>query len=114
MQINEISSNKAIRDELAKRLKSARIVAGLTQENLANRSGVSKRTIANVEKGSDITLDNLFNILRALGLLGRVDLLVPQDEIRPSELLAQQKRRQRVRSSRTEYASIPWKWGDEE
>lgn len=114
MQINDLSSNAAVKGELAKRLKRARIDAKLTQEDLANRSGISKRTIANVEKGSDVTLDNLLNVLRALGLLGRVDLLVPQEEIRPSVLLAQRKQRQRVRSPKSEYASIPWKWGDEE
>jgi len=39
------------RTDLGKRLRRARVAAGLTQQTLANRSGVSRPSIANIESG---------------------------------------------------------------
>jgi transcriptional regulator with XRE-family HTH domain len=55
--------------DLASRIREARLLQGLTQTNLASRSGVSLPTIQNVETGrANPTLTTLNALLEALGL----------------------------------------------
>lgn len=114
MHIDDLTSNEAVAAEIGRRIQSARISYPLTQAQLAERSGVSQRTVANLERGSDVTMGSLVSILRALGLLSRMDMLVPDEEVRPAELLAGTPRRQRVRTSSKTTPSRSWKWGDEQ
>lgn len=113
MEITAFTSNDEALTEIGQRLKDARIDFPLTQAQLAERSGVSLRTIANLESGHDITFGNLLSILRALSMLSRLELIAPQQEIRPSELAAQKPKRQRVRKTAAQ-TSHSWKWGDEQ
>lgn len=114
MVIDDLSSNEVVLEELGRRVKRARIAFPLTQSQLAARSGVSPRTISNLESGADVTLTSLIGILRALGLLSRADLLVPDEKTRPADLLAGKPERQRVRPSTKIETSRSWKWGDEQ
>lgn len=114
MVIDDFISNQAVGGELGRRLRASRIAYPLTQAQLAERAGVSQRTVANLEKGSDVTVTSLVSVLRALGLLSRMDLLVPVPETRPSDLLHEHAPRQRVRPSRKVISGGDWKWGDEQ
>lgn len=64
----------AVKNEPAKRipLRDARIAAGLTQQQLANLSGVNVRQIQRVELGEaeagNLTAKNLLSIADALGV----------------------------------------------
>ena len=50
-------------------LKAARLKAGTTQAELAARSGVSRRTIINIESGHPTgEIGRIITIVRALGL----------------------------------------------
>jgi transcriptional regulator with XRE-family HTH domain len=55
---------------LGRRLKAFRERAGLTQDELAARSGVSRTVIAGLETGqrSGVLLDSAIKIARALGV----------------------------------------------
>ena len=113
MLIDDLASNDAIAIELGARLRDARIDLLLTQDDLAKRAGVSKRTIANAERGTDLTRGSLMSILRALGLLSRMELLVSAREARPSDLAKQARPRQRVRTPKAAKRDSTWEWGDE-
>lgn len=53
---------------LAETLKEARLEAGLTQEQLAERIGTKKTYISRLENGkSDIKLSTLFRVFEGLG-----------------------------------------------
>ena len=54
---------------MAMRLRHLRYAAGIGQQDLASAAGVSRSTIANIERGegSDIKLSNLLAIAGALG-----------------------------------------------
>lgn len=109
MKINVIDSNTDIIDELGKRIKRQRINTGLTQQELADKAGVSLRTICNVENGCDTKLSVIINILRALNILSNIDLLVEEEVIRPSDYLKLNKPRERVVNKKDD-GNSGWSW----
>ena len=66
--------------DLAVRLRAWRVDprgAGISQVALARRSGVGVTPLKRFEKTGGTTLGNLIGILRGLGLLDRLEALVP-------------------------------------
>ncbi len=100
----------SIQDELRERMKLYRIYSPMTQKELAEKSGVSERSISRFENGEDISLSNFAKLLRSLGLENNLLLLVPDQKDRPSFYLEQPKVRAR---SRKKSAKQTFKWGDE-
>ena len=99
--------------KIGERLKQYRINAGLTQQDLENKSGVSVRSISRLEQGASVQLESLIKILSALNLESNIDLLIPDQTKRPSFYLKdKEKPKQRVRKK--EKANGAFKWGDEE
>ena len=128
MRITGLESNAEILAELGERIKDARIATPLTREELAAKSGVSARTLANLESGSGATLSNVISVLRALSMAGNLETLVPEQDARPSDIAALGKKRQRaphpkVKASRnrtwdafkegTWEGAKTWKWGED-
>jgi len=89
----------AIAEELGSRLKQARLRADLTQSEVASRSGLSRRTILNAEKGK-VQLENLVAILVSMGMVEQLNMFIPVQEISPIQL-AKLKGQQRQRASRS-------------
>ena len=112
MQITQLNSNNEIMKEVGQRLRDVRIAFPLTRAELAAKSGVSERTIANLESGRDVTFGNIVNVMRALSLTGNLDTLVPEQGARPSDLVSMGKKRQRAASAKKGRATT-WVWGDE-
>ncbi|NNK14625.1 MAG: helix-turn-helix transcriptional regulator [Desulfofustis sp.] len=98
MELKKISP-LAIAEELGNRLKQARLRADLTQSEVASRSGLSRRTILNAEKGK-VQLENLVAILGAIGMVEHLNMFLPAQEISPIQL-AKLKGQQRQRASRS-------------
>ena len=97
--------------ELGKKIKTYRIMKDLSQEDLSDKTGISKRSISRLEQGESIQVDNLFKILIALDLGDNIDLLVPDQTRRPSYYLEySDSGPQRVRKKRVK---TTFKWGDE-
>ncbi len=106
--------SKEYLEELSQRIREYRISADMTQQELADASGISLRTIQNYENHKDIKLDCFIKILMALGLDGNLFTLVPDINSSPVMLLEQsrQKKRQRVRKKKT-IEQNSFIWGDE-
>lgn len=99
--------------ELGQRIKTYRITKGMSQQDLENQTGVSKRSISRLEQGGSVQVDNLFKILTALDLGENIELLVPDQSKRPSYYLDKKEDKpQRVR--RNPAKKKEFKWGDEE
>lgn len=116
MKITSTLSDEAVLAEIGQRLEQARIERGLTQVELAEEAGISKRTIERIESGAVAAqLTQLVRISRVLGILERWDTLIPEPGISPMALLKlQKKRRQRVTKRTVSHTSHPqWTWGDE-
>jgi transcriptional regulator with XRE-family HTH domain len=101
-------SDEAIQQVLGERLAQQRISAALTQAQLAQRAGVSPRTVVRMEAGQGGDLRNLIRVLRALGLATGFNALVPVLPPSPIEQLKLRgKQRQRVRTPRKPAPAAP-------
>lgn len=74
-------------EEIGRRLRRIRLSQNLTVAELAERSGVSARTILRLEGGEGARLDNLIRVLRGLGRLGAFDAFLPEPTTSPRELV---------------------------
>ncbi|MBT3229797.1 MAG: helix-turn-helix domain-containing protein [Candidatus Marinimicrobia bacterium] len=69
MKIKNSSKTEVVLNEIGVRLTQQRIQAKLTQAGLAEKAGVSKRTIERIEAGSSIQLSTMLQVLRVFKLL---------------------------------------------
>ncbi len=114
MKINYYSGTDEIMTELGARIRSARVDMNITQDMMAERTNLSKRTISNLENGKDVSLHTLIEVLRALDRVQGFDALIPEVTFRPSQMLSEMKPRERASAARTDKAGKgSWKWGDE-
>lgn len=120
MRVTHELTDAAVLQEFGLRLERRRIDSNLTQAQLAENAGVSKRTIERIEAGHNTDLVMLIRVLRALKLIDVLESLIPDQPQSPMALLKTRGRqRQRVGRPRSKNAragaqrpSTPWKWGD--
>ena len=99
MNIAESASDEAILGEIGRRIARRRLDLSVTQAELAERAGVSKRTLERIEAGSSAQMSSLIRIFRVLDLLPGLERLMPEAGPGPMERLSQKgKIRQRVSS----------------
>ncbi|MFQ5921398.1 MAG: helix-turn-helix domain-containing protein [Anaerolineales bacterium] len=79
-------SDKAILREIGQRLKKKRLRQNLTQKLLADRAGVNRTTISEMERGNPFGVLTLIQVLRALRSLESVDSFLPDPGISPLQL----------------------------
>ncbi|MES9858018.1 MAG: helix-turn-helix transcriptional regulator [Sedimenticola sp.] len=92
----ELKSPAAISKELGERLKQARLNTNMTQVEVADLAGVSRKTLLNAEKGK-VKLEALIAIMVALNLADQLDRFLPKQDISPIQLAKLQgKKRQRA------------------
>lgn len=118
MKITTELTDKAVLHELGERLERRRIDAGLTQAQLAEEAGISKRTVERIEAAHSTDFVMLLRVLRVLKLLEALDQWVPDLPPSPLVLLKGRGRaRQRVGHARrpqdgaaASQPAAPWKW----
>jgi transcriptional regulator with XRE-family HTH domain len=116
--ISELTDIAVLR-EIGERLERRRIDARLTQAELAEEAGISKRTVERIEAGHSADFVLLVRALRVLKLFEALDQLVPDLPQSPLMLLKSRGRtRKRVGHSRRPpdgtalKRAAPWKWRD--
>ena len=95
---------------LGERLKQARLNQDLTQLQLAELAGVSRRSVLNAEKGNT-QLSTFVALLIALGLADNLHHMIPAPELSPVQLAKLHgKRRQRAsgKQSTDDSSSSAW------
>jgi transcriptional regulator with XRE-family HTH domain len=114
-QMIQFLSNPQIEQELGKRLKGRRLDLNLSQEQIATRSGLSRRTITAIENGEGSTLTTLIALLRALNALDTLENFLPDPGISPMAMtsMLQDAPRKYASKPRKTPPPTPWKWGDE-
>jgi transcriptional regulator with XRE-family HTH domain len=115
MKITLQLTDEAVLAELGGRLARARIDHNVTQAALAEQAGVSKRTVERLESGEVATqLSGFLRVCRALGLLERFELLLPEPVAGPMVQLKQAGRRRQRATGKKAAARQPkkWTWGE--
>lgn len=97
MSIEKEEAPSAIAEELGERLKQARLNADMTQIEVADHAGVSRKAVLNAEKGK-AQLEVFIAILSALNLTHQLENFLPVQEISPIQL-SKLKGRKRQRAS---------------
>lgn len=104
------SSAAAMAEELGSRLKQARLNLDLTQAEVAQRAGISRKAVLNAEKGQ-AQLETFITIMAALHLTGQLDLFLPKQPLSPLQLAKLQgKRRQRASWQRKKQDEVTPEW----
>ena len=99
--------------ELGKRVAALRLALNWSQQELALRSGVSKRSIERLEQGSgNPNLKVFIAVCSALRRTSEFESLLPEKELTPQQIFAHQKLRKRAR--RPANGTAPVKWGTDE
>ena len=78
MDIEAIGSDRAVLEELGRRLREARLERNLSQAEVADDAGIGRVTLQRMEAGESPSLINFIRVLRALDLLEGLDRLVPE------------------------------------
>jgi transcriptional regulator with XRE-family HTH domain len=97
--------------ELGQKIKLYRIMKEMSQQDLEDKTGISKRSISRLEQGESVQLENLFKILLALDLGENIELLVPDQTKKPSYYL--KKTDNKAKRVRKKTEKNDFKWGDE-
>lgn len=118
MKITPLNTDEAVLGELGRRLGAYRLQRQMTQAQLAEAAGVSKRTVERLEAGESVQLNNLLRILRILEKLENLERFLPEVPANPIDLLERHgKVRQRARPDAAPDDArepAPFKWGDEQ
>lgn len=108
IDIDNISDDRIL-ETLGEQFRRTRIAQGLTQAAVAERAGVSKRTLERIENGGSTQVSSWIRVLRVLGHLSALLALMPNDELRPLNMLRRQRIPKRVRPKKKE-ENETWTW----
>lgn len=97
--MNNNMSNSALLAEIGARLKSLRVEQNKDQQQFAYEAGLSLRTLSRLENGHSVSFEAVLKVIRALGLIERLDLLLPTVDISPVEQAKNKRNTPRQRAS---------------
>ena len=78
-------ADEVVQRKIGERLKTIRLKQNITQQALADESGVSLSSVKKIEKGEIGSFDSLLRVLRTLGKLDVLLPLVEEEQLSPSE-----------------------------
>jgi len=93
------TSDKHI-EVLGEQLERYRLLQNVPQTELAQKAGISTRTLRRMESGEGASMDSFIRVLMALKIDSHLSLLIPDSTIRPMER-ARSLKSERVRASRS-------------
>jgi transcriptional regulator with XRE-family HTH domain len=92
---------------LGEQIQRLRLSRNQNQHTVAEKAGVSEKSLRNLEAGRGSTVETLLRTLKALDSLEGINMLAPEATVNPLELLRHAKRRQRVRQPRAPQQATP-------
>lgn len=78
-------ADDVVQRKIGARLKALRLKQNITQQSLAENSGVSLSSVKKIEKGEIGSFDALLRVLRTLGKLDALLPLVEEEQLSPNE-----------------------------
>ena len=94
-----LSSSLEVCQALGGRLRAHRLAKNLQQSELAQKAGVSKLTILNLERKGTVNFLSFIQIVRALGLIDELSTLFKQEPKSIAMMEAAESAVKRVRAS---------------
>ena len=90
-------SNKELLRKWGKKLSSLRIDAGLSQTELAQKTGMSRSSIAGIENGRNFSIASLISISRSLEFLDEFKFFLKEEEyeLTPMEIYKKEKKKRK-------------------
>lgn len=95
-KINNYSDKELIR-KWGEKLKRMRIDAGFSQTELSEKTGMSRSSIAEIEKGRNFSIGSLIAIFRALNQLDAFESFLKEEEytLTPMEIYEREKKKRK-------------------
>ncbi|MEP2772917.1 MAG: helix-turn-helix transcriptional regulator [Fulvivirga sp.] len=93
-------SDQALTETLGGFIKQNRLDQNRTQQEVADKAGISRSTLSLLERGETVTLNTFIRVLRVLDLLHIMDTFEVKPQLSPIEL-AKMQRDQRKRARKT-------------
>lgn len=119
MKIQNSLTDVALLEEIGRRVARSRIMRGMTQAELAVRSGISRFAISRLENGAGgVRIENFFSVLRQLDVLSRMETVLEPLDLSPIQEAELEARRlvlpKRVRSKKSTAGEmhLARRWGD--
>lgn len=90
-------SDKELIRKWGEKLKSLRIEADLSQTELAQKTGMSRSSIAEIEKGRNFSIASLISISRSLHILDEFEFFLKKEEyeLTPMEIYEREKKKKK-------------------
>ena len=90
-------SDKALIRKWGEKLSSLRVDAGLSQTELAQKTGMSRSSIAAIEKGRNFSIASLISISRSLEFLEVFEFFLKEEEyeLTPMEIYEKEKKKRK-------------------
>jgi len=109
MRIENTAGIEESLSEIGSRIKDLRIAACYTQKDLAKKSGISLSSIQRIEQGQSVQLDNMLRVMKALGLLSKLETAFHVQSITPMQLAHSETKKKTYRKPKTDKV---WEWGE--
>lgn len=93
----QLLSDKELIRNFGKQIATLRIEAGFSQTELAEKTGMSRSSIAGIEKGRNFSITSLIAIARALNFLGQFEFFFKEKEyeLTPMEIYEREKKKRK-------------------
>lgn len=110
-----VATSEQLEQALCERLEEIRLSRNIKQQDLAEKAGISERTLRRLEKGHGVAFETFIRVLIALDLQDNLQALLPDPTIRPADVLELGGHIPLRASGETseEDDNKPWRWGDE-
>ena len=119
MKIQNSLTDVALLEEIGRRVAHLRILRGITQAELAKRSGISRFALSRLENGAGgVRIENFLAVLRQLDVLSRMETVLDPLDLSPIQEAEREAKGKalpkRVRSKKrlSEEVSKIRRWGD--
>jgi transcriptional regulator with XRE-family HTH domain len=101
MTYMQFKSPQELQIELGRRMRQLRLYRNIDQRTVAEKAGIARAALQNLEAGRGSSLQTLLRTLKALDYLEGIELLAPQPTVNPLALLKTKTPPQRVRHHRS-------------
>src|ERR1700736_3542922 len=96
----QFKSPQDLQTELGRRLKQLRLSKNLDQRTVADKAGITRAALQNLEAGRGSAVKTLVRTLKALNYLEGIEILAPEPTVNPLALLKTSRLPARARHSR--------------